>query len=179
MLEHKSNSNDETEKQRIETEMCTELMNEKYKLIENDLLKVKSQQTQTFALKRLISGGSNSFHLETKIDPFSKEILVEKPKILQDTLEYTSGILQNNISTGDNYKLMNVLRECHNLRMNNLDAFDAPEEKLSFQDFEKEILSVKQKGKNNYNDLIRSGRGFRYEVFKFLKYIWESEEIPR
>ena len=38
---------------------------------------------------------------------------------------------------------------------------------------------MKVKWKHNYDDLLKAGFGLRMEVFKFLKYVWETELIPR
>ena len=78
----------------------------------------------------------------------------------------------------DNRKNLEALSKCHDIRMKKK-YNDNNEESLSFADFEKEIAAIKKKGKRNYNDLIYAGNGLKLEVFNFMKFIWDSENIPR
>ena len=50
---------------------------------------------------------------------------------------------------------------------------------LSFSDFENEVKSVKEKGKRIYSEITKAGDGFKRDVFRFLKFVWDSEKIPK
>ena len=95
-----SQSTIEEEKREAEELVGREMMKEKLEAIERDIEKVKknnkTHQNQVFALKKLVSGGPANFQPEAIMDPKSKELLVNKNEILQATLEFSSGILQNN-----------------------------------------------------------------------------------
>ena len=50
---------------------------------------------------------------------------------------------------------------------------------LLYTDFEKEIQSLKARGKQRYKEITEAGEGFKRDVFNFLKIIWDSETIPK
>ena len=62
--------------------------------------------------------------------------------------------------------------------MNCNDVFESPDEELTLNDFLREIKLVREKGKKNYFDLVKAGKGLQMEIFKFLKHILNTEEIP-
>ena len=67
--------------------------------------------------------------------------------------------------------------------MKNVDKQEDDHEKedddeLSREDFEKELISIRSKGKSIYYDLVKSGDGFKNNVYKFMSHIWKTENIP-
>ena len=46
------------------------------------------------------------------------------------------------------------------------------------EDLDKEIKSVKQKGKCKYLEITEAGTGLKRPVYEFMKLVWDSEEIP-
>ena len=46
------------------------------------------------------------------------------------------------------------------------------------EDLEKEIASLRKKGKNKYKEIIEAGIGLKKNVYELMKIIWDKEEIP-
>ena len=150
LISKKASVIDLSERRKIDEDIGREITKDKYESVENDMNKItktsKSSQAQVFKLRRMLMEGNESSHPQSIVDPVTKEILVNKDEIKEVTLQFATGILQNNQPDGRNALNLEALRHCHNLRMNESNVFDCPDEELTFEDFQKEIELVKKKG---------------------------------
>ena len=157
-------------------------MEEKYDKIEKELEKIKhnskSNQHQVFALRKMISGGSVDNQPEAIFDPTSKELLVDKVEILEATIKFASGTLQNNPPEEDFAEHFEEMKRRHAMRMISDSDEEEESNELTREDFDKELLSLKSKGKKVYNDVLKAGNGLKSDVFNFFSHIWKSEKIP-
>ena len=173
LLKKSSDAVSEEEKRETDEMLAAEMIKERYNAIENDIEKIKSskksQQHQVFALKKLISGRTDTFQPEAIVDPESKELLVNRNEILQKTLEFSSGILQNNNPVEEFREHFEVMKQNHIQRMKKEDDEDDPVNILSREDFDKEIKSLQSKGKHIYKDFLKAGEGFKTYMKPFLK----------
>ena len=104
--------------------------------------------------------------------------MINKDEILRKTLQFTSCILQNNNPVDEFKANHEASKLVHALRMKKDMRVEQDEEVLTREDFEKELLSLKSKGKRIYNDVLKAGEGFKTDVFEFLNHIWKTETIP-
>ena len=108
LLREKAAMEDEEKRQEIVEEIAKEMTKEKYEAVERQLEIVKKRskdhQTQAFKLRRIINDGGKEEQLEAILDHSSKQLLTNKEEILQATVQYAAGILQNNPSDVNFFK---------------------------------------------------------------------------
>ena len=89
----------EEEKEEIDDKIGKVLIEEKCENVERQMEFIKSKskmhQSQVFKVRNMITINSNNKSLDAIVDPKSKEYIIDKDKILQATLEYAAGVLQN------------------------------------------------------------------------------------
>ena len=168
------------EKAEIDNEIGKELTKEKYESVEKQVRSIKekynSHSSQVFHLRKMITNRGDKSPIEAIIHPESKELIYDKDEILHETLKYASCVLQNNNPVGEYKDLFDAMKIRHKMRMNK--KGENEDEALSEEDFRNELKLLKEKGKNKYKEITEAGLGFKKDVFRFMKLIWDSEEIP-
>ena len=179
LMESKQKTKSEDLKEKLDEEIGKELIKEKYESVEKQIetIKMKSSnhQAQVFQLRKIITNNKDNSPIEAIIDPDTKETLFEKDEILEKTLQYASGVLQNNHPVDKFKEEFEEMKIRHGIRM---DTKEEEDDSLTEEDFFKEIKALKGKGKNKYKEITEAGKGFQRNVFEFMKYVWESEKIP-
>ena len=186
LVKKRSSAESNDDKKELEHKIGTEFIKEKYDEIERQINRIKesakTHQSQVFKLRNILSNKENTKEIEAIVNPKTKKLIVDKEEILQATKEYASCVLQNNRPVEKYEQFYNVISKCHDIRMkrqsNSNDEDDAVEE-LSRDDFDKEIKSLRSKGKARYKDITEAGEGFKEDVYRFMKFIWDMEEIPK
>ena len=102
-------------------------------------------------------------------DPQSSEYIFDKDKILQTTLEYAAGVLQNNNPSAEFEEHFHNMRINHLSHMNNRKEVENEDEDLSEEDFREEIAALKSKGNVAYKEITEAGEGFQKKVLKVFQ----------
>ena len=128
-----------------------------------------------FHLRRKICNNAGNSEIQAIVDPDTNELMFDKTEILKKTLQYASKTLQNNHPDKDFEKHFEAMKTCHEIRMKVKNTEENPEDDFTKEDFNREIKSLKDK----YKELTEAGEGFKQDVYKFMKCILDSEEIPK
>ena len=180
LMKRRRETTDKEEKEKFDNEIGKQLLKEKYDSVEKQMKRIKANnatyQSQVFKLRNKITNNDENSQIQAIMDPETENLIFDKKKILRTTLEFASGVLQNNHPVPEFEQHFEAMKRCHRIRMSTRETDE--EDLLSEEDFNKELKALKIKGNKKYKEITDAGEGFKKNVFDFFKLIWNLEIIP-
>ena len=136
----------------------------------------KSLNAKIYKLKELISGPKIKASEPMCInDPVTGELITDTETIKKVSLEHNVKILTKYPIRKEDLKERKAKEEYHQKIMKKKDKDSLS---LTRDVFDKVLEKIKEKGKKMFNSLNKAGDKYKDAIFKYMKRIFDNEEIP-
>ena len=108
-------------------------------------------------------------------DPESGEIIVEREKLKEASVNYVSKLLTNRSPKEEFKNDFELMESLHELRVKESPTFQVEISDEDFQEFLKQI-SQKKKEKNQF--ILKAGKSYHKVLLALYRKVWKSEEKP-
>ena len=157
-----------------------ELLKRRSEHIENAIQKIKDSKQgragNIFKMRKDIVGPKKCPQEASSIrDPNTGEILVNKNRIKEATLQYCIKNLKQNIPD-DEFKEVVKNRKERQIKIMNDKEGETFE--VTFEEYEKVLTKFARKDTKTYDFILKSGDEYKKAIYKLCKRIIEKEEVP-
>ena len=157
-----------------------DLMRKQYDSLEIEINKLKEGKfgriTNILKMKEIVSGSKKiPQEVSAVYDIEKKELVVSNDNIKKISLKHCMNTLKNRKPDKDVEELVELVNKVHEKRMIEKDD---EEMEIKEKDFDELMKRLTRKNKRSYDFLIRSGSGFKNNVFKLCQRLIKAEKLP-
>ena len=157
-----------------------ELLERRAQQLEKAIQKIKDSKQgragNIFRIRKEIAGPKKSPQEASSIrDPKTGEILVNKNKIKEATLEYCIENLKQNVPDDEFKEVIKNRKERQTKIMNDKEGETF---EVDYEEYEKVLTKFARKDTNTYDFILKSGDKYKMAIYKICKRIIEKEEVP-
>ena len=161
-------------------EKVKELMKKQFDQLEEEITKLKENKlgriTNVFKMRELVAGPKKApQEAHAVLDKKKNELVVSTEGIKKITLEHCMDTLKDNKPEEDVEQLVNVIKEVHELRM---DEDDGNSMVVSKDEFDNILEKFARNNKRSYDFLMKAGDSFKNSIFKLCKRMIKEETFP-